>query len=184
VVLLASSLFRIPVPRAAAAWAGAAELAWQVAGHAWAFGVLLAAFAWLAATVNATVQSASAKAYANAARISAIEPLALGALPASGGTLTGNLDITGTLTVAGNLTAQATLGVDGNLFVDGTSALSEAVSCGATLSATGAISANAALGVSGNLFVDGTCQLDGVVTTEAALGVNGNINYTGTLNHT
>lgn len=54
------------------AWAAAAELTWHLAGPAWAFGLLAAAVAWIAAQLPA--MAASAKSYSTQARVDALVP--------------------------------------------------------------------------------------------------------------
>jgi hypothetical protein len=62
------------------AWAVFAELAWHLAGQAWAFAVLAAGLAWVAARLPAAVAAASSKAYAVETRVDGLVPVVHGAL--------------------------------------------------------------------------------------------------------
>jgi len=110
------------------AWAITAELAWHLAGQAWAFAVLAAGLGWLATRLPAAIASATSKAYAVEARVNGLVPAvsnalnnaataqstassaqstassaqstANNALPRGGGTVTGDLHVNGRLYLA------------------------------------------------------------------------------------
>jgi hypothetical protein len=117
-----------------AALAGLAELAAYFLSLSWGFGVLLAAFIWVAGMARSAMAVSAAKVAATETRVNGLVS-AMGTLnsnlgnylPLSGGTITGSLTVNGDETIGGtlhgsggSLTCDAALTVSNNLACTGT----------------------------------------------------------------
>lgn len=152
--------------------AGLAEFAAHWLSLGWGFMVLLAGFVFVAVHVSAGAATAVAKAAATEARVSALIPVvgsvntaannavttANNALPKSGGTVTGSLNVNGSLAGSGGGTLEVPSSVhSGSSIQADNQVLANSVNIGGSGS-------GATLAINGNVHASSAGQFDGGIS--------------------
>ena len=145
--------------------AGLAEFAAHWLSLGWGFMVLTAGFVFVAVHVTAGIATVTSKAAATEARVAALVPIvgsvnttANNALPKSGGTITGNLNVNSNLAGAGGGTLEVTthLHAGGTIQADN-QVLANSVNVGGSGS-------SATLAINGNVHASSAGQFDGGIS--------------------
>lgn len=145
--------------------AGLAEFTAHWLSLGWGFMVITAAFVFTAVHVTAGMALATAKAAATEARVAALVPIvnnvnstANNALPKSGGTITGNLNVNNNLAGSGGGTLEVSSGVHSSGSVQ---ADDQVLAGSANIGGSGS---SATLAINGNVHASSAGQFDGGIS--------------------